>query len=169
MRLKDYDLADRENWLIAKKEIRDAMMARLLNSKSKLSSRTRAAREARIGGEALTNPTVLNELYDDEADQDWLMQEFAKAERAFPADDDQPITAVGENIDSETQSGAGMSRFGTRKPKTKSRSRGRASVTARSAPTASEQDVRILDEEAAEEHREQMAAFKRPNLNRKVN
>ncbi|MFK4650500.1 hypothetical protein ABIF97_000434 [Bradyrhizobium japonicum] len=172
MRLKGYDLADRENWLIAKKEIRDSMLARLLNSKASLRSRTRAAREAEVRRDSKTDPTILNELYGDAADEEWLEQEFVKAERVFPSDEDEPVVAGARTANSETQSGAGMSQFGRRVPrrKTESKSRSRRARGARrSASTESEGDVQISDEEATEEQRKVMAALKRPTLNRKVN
>jgi putative transposase len=178
MRMKLYDPADRESWLIAKKEIRDSMMARLLNARAKLTDRTRAAREAKIGENALTNPTILNELYGDEADMEWLKQEFVEAERTDPEDADELANTDAHNggATPEKHATSGMSQFGRihrkRKPKSSQSSGSQVHRTATAASnhaSMKEEVVQIYDTVAVEEHREQMAAFKRPNFNRKAN
>jgi hypothetical protein len=82
MRFCEYDLADREQWLVAKKEIRDTVMASLLNSKNKVSTNSRLARRLNIGGEGNVGIVVLNRLVDQEPD--WLTLNFVDTEAVDP-------------------------------------------------------------------------------------
>jgi|GEM_PF-4724756 transposase InsO family protein len=80
MREENYDLADKEKALVAKKAIRDAFTERA-RAKGKVAARNRAARGLGIGGEG-TGPrpfTVLNRIL--EVDEDpWINHDFAELE-----------------------------------------------------------------------------------------
>ncbi|WP_157934175.1 hypothetical protein [Microvirga ossetica] len=82
MRCCNYDLADRERWLIAKKEIRDTLMASLLNRKNKVSTNSTIARRLNIGGKGNVGLVALNRVVDTEAD--WLKLDFVNAEDTDP-------------------------------------------------------------------------------------
>lgn len=178
MRVKLYDPADREHWLIAKKEIRDSFMARLLNKNSKLATRTTAAREAKIGEPTYTNPTVLNELYGDEADQDWLRQEYVESVSIAPSDIDEYGSGdfSGMRATPDGNPSDKMSTFGRKRsrPKKKAKKEKKAepsqaqSHAGSSTPSdgAEMAAVEISETSAAEEHRENMASMKRPNFNK---
>ena len=80
MREENYDLADREKALVAKKAIRDAFTARA-RGKGKVAARNRAARGLGIGGEG-TGPhpfTVLNRILDVDEDP-WINHDLAETE-----------------------------------------------------------------------------------------
>jgi putative transposase len=177
MRLRNYDPADRERWLIAKKEIRDSFMARLLNKKGKLATRTTATREAKIGEPTYANPTVLNELYSDENDQDWLKQEFVQSESVDPYDIDKYGNGdfSGASATPDNDPADKMSRFGRKQSRRGTKAKGTGAPQAQSpteSPTPSDNDseaavVEISETSAADEHQEKMASMKRPNFNRK--
>lgn len=88
MRRKNYDLADRERWLIAKKEMRDAWTARA-RARGRIAARQQAARGLGIGSRGTTpqDPTILTRILEGD-DDPWIESDFA------PTDDGEPDEAV---------------------------------------------------------------------------
>ncbi|MBQ0822672.1 transposase family protein [Microvirga sp. HBU67558] len=127
MRYSQYDLADREHWLIAKKEIRDTLMASLLKRRNKIATNSTIARRLNVGAGPHAGATVLNRLIDEESN--WLELDFLETVPADPntileyqIDGDRSRDTSSSSLGSyEEDPGASMKQFGRgmRKMRTK--------------------------------------------------